>query len=51
MSISTKVNPNSSITRLKVYFMAKGYAHTYGINYSNTIFPMAKLTFVHFLFL
>lgn len=28
-----KVNPNGSLTCLKVRLVAKGYAHVYGINY------------------
>ena len=38
-------NPNGSIARLKARLIAKGYAHTYGVDYSDT--PIAKLTYGH----
>ena len=31
-----KVNPNGSIARLKACLVAKGYAQTYGVDYSDT---------------
>lgn len=43
---TVKVNPDESIGRLKSHFVAKGYAQTYGVDYSNTFSPVAELTFV-----
>ncbi|RVW53673.1 Retrovirus-related Pol polyprotein from transposon RE1 [Vitis vinifera] len=41
-----KVNPDGSVTRLKVRLVARGYAQTYGVDYSDTCFPVAKLNSV-----
>ena len=41
-----KVNPDGSVARLKSRLVAKGYAQTYRVYYSNTFSPVAKLASV-----
>ena len=43
---TVKVNPDGSIAWLKARLVAKGYAQTYGVDYSDTFFPVAKMTYV-----
>ena len=43
---AAKFNSNGSMARLKACFVAKGYAQTYGVNYSDTFSHVAKMTSV-----
>ena len=41
-----KFNLDGSVARLKVRLIVKGYAQTYGVDYSDNFSPIAKLTSV-----
>ena len=44
-----KFNPDGSVARLKAHFAVKGYAQTYGVDYSDTFSLIAKMTYVRLL--
>ncbi|RVW51932.1 Retrovirus-related Pol polyprotein from transposon RE1 [Vitis vinifera] len=43
---AVKVNPDGLVARVKARLIARGYAQTYGVDYSNTFSPVAKLNSV-----
>ena len=44
-----KFNPDGSVAKLKVRLIVKSYAQIYGVDYSDTFYPVAKLIFVRLL--
>ena len=44
---AVKFNPNGSVARSKACLVAKGYAQTYRVDYSDTFSLVEKLTSIH----
>lgn len=51
MGVCGQNKPRWSVAWLKAHLVAKGYAQTYGVDYSKTFSSVAKLTLVHILYL
>lgn len=45
----TKLNVDGSINKFKERLVVKGYTHIFGVNYSNTFAPVARLDTIRIL--
>uniref|UniRef100_A0A2N9H562 Uncharacterized protein n=1 Tax=Fagus sylvatica TaxID=28930 RepID=A0A2N9H562_FAGSY len=44
---TVKQNPDGTVDRLKAHLVAKGFTQTYGLDYTKTFSPVAKLNSIH----